>query len=245
MLIGYGSLVTTLLFSSRGRPRLAAASCLQIGKLWPSGLISRKNLHATNYQKETVAFNRVVAPARAILGAGNLEVPPRSGWDLKDFNINDPVEVALAASLQKSALPHVAESTSGAYVGPLNAFVAWCVSLLRPRRSFPAEDLTVTLYIHSLMDSANSFSTIKSASAATAFFHKIIVFANLPIMAPEVCMLRTTTARKFGISAKHAKDPFLWFQLVDFALLYGIHNQGYCHLVVSTMTFFFWRHVPL
>jgi len=26
-----------------------------------------------------------------------------------------------------------------------------------------------------------------------------------------------------------------FFQLVDFALLYGIHNQGYCHLVVATM----------
>ena len=26
------------------------------------------------------------------------------------------------------------------------------------------------------------------------------------------------------------------FQLVDFALLYGIHNQDYYHLVVSTMT---------
>jgi len=57
-------------------------------------------------------------------------------------------------------------------------------------------------------------------------------------MAPKVCMMRTTTARKFGLSAKHVKDPFLWFQLVDFALLYGIHNQGYCHYVVSTMAFF-------
>ncbi len=45
------------------------------------------------------------------------------------------------------------------------------------------------------MDSANSFSTIKSASAAIAFFHKIIVFTNLPTMAPNVCMMRTTTAR--------------------------------------------------
>jgi len=124
LLIGYVSLGATLLFSSRGRPRVAATSCLQIGKLWPSALISRKNLHATNYQKETVAFNRVVARARATLGAGSLEVPPRSGWDLKDVKINDPVEVALATSHQKAALAHVAESTSGAYVDPWNAFVA-------------------------------------------------------------------------------------------------------------------------
>ena len=54
-------------------------------------------------------------------------------------------------------------------------------------------------------------------------------------MAPEVCMVRTAAARKFGLSAKRVKEPFLWFQLVDFALLYGNQNQGYCHLVVSTM----------
>ena len=48
-------------------------------------------------------------------------------------------------------------------------------------------------------------------------------------------MVRTAAARKFGLSAKRVKEPFLWFQLVDFALLYGNQNQGYCHLVVSTM----------
>jgi hypothetical protein len=146
LLIGYGSLGTTPLFSSRGRPRVAAASCLQIGKLWPSALISRKNLHATNYQKKNGVFNRVVTPARSTLGAGSLEVPPRSGWDFKDVNINEPVEVALSASLQNSALAHVAESTSVAYLGPWNAFVAWCSSLLRPRRPLPAKDLIVALY---------------------------------------------------------------------------------------------------
>ena len=55
-------------------------------------------------------------------------------------------------------------------------------------------------------------------------------------MSPEVCMVRTVAARKFGLSAKRVKEPFLWFQLANFALLiYGNQNQGYCHLVVSTM----------
>jgi hypothetical protein len=48
--------------------------------------------------------------------------------------------------------------------------------------------------------------------------------------------VRTSATRKFGLSAKRVKKkPFLWLQLVDFALLYGNQNQGYCHLVVSTM----------
>jgi len=52
-------------------------------------------------------------------------------------------------------------------------------------------------------------------------------------------MVRTSTARKLSLSAKRINDhTFLWFQLVDFALLCGIHNQGYCHSVVSTMEFF-------
>jgi hypothetical protein len=58
-------------------------------------------------------------------------------------------------------------------------------------------------------------------------------------MAPELCMVKTAAARKFGLSAKKVKEPFLWFQLVDFAVLYDIHNQGYCHLIISTITALF------
>ncbi len=47
--------------------------------------------------------------------------------------------------------------------------------------------------------------------------------------------MRTVAARKFGLSPKRVKEPFMWTDLVDFALLYGINSQGYCHLVVATM----------
>jgi hypothetical protein len=93
------------------------------------------------------AFKRVVTPVRAILGVGNLEVPPSSGWSLKDINSNDPIEVAFTSNLQYYALAHVAASTSHAYVGPWNAFVVWCHNLLRPRRHLPAKDITVALYL--------------------------------------------------------------------------------------------------
>ena len=79
------------------------------------------------------------------------------------------------------------------------------------------------------------FSRIKSASASIAFFHKINLFTNHPTGAPEVCMMRTTTARKIGLSPKRVKESFLWLNLVDFALLYGIHSQGYCHLIEATL----------
>ncbi len=117
-------------------------------------------------------FKKVVTPARAILGIGNNDVMPSSGCSIKNINDDDSREVALASSLQDSALAHVAASTSHAYVDPWNAFVLWCFILLRPRRSLPADDITVALYIQSLMNSANSFSTIKSASASIAFSTK-------------------------------------------------------------------------
>ena len=99
---------------------------------------------------------------KKILGKGCIEFPLLSGWSQKDINTNDPIEVALASRLQNSALAQVADSTSKAYVGPWNTFVLWCGSLLKPRRPLPADDITVALYFQSLMDSANSFPTIKA-----------------------------------------------------------------------------------
>jgi len=214
---------------------MAGPSTRLVGKSWPSGLISPRTTHSSNFPSGTVAFKKVVAPAQAILGKSSIEFPLLSGWSQKDININDPIEVALASRLQDSALAHVAASTSKAYVGPWNAYILWCGALLRPRRPLPADDITVALYLQSLMDTAKSFSTIKSASASIAFFHKINLFTNHPTGAPEVSMVGTAAARKFGLSPKRVKKPFLWFQLVNFALLYGIHNQGYSPLVVATM----------
>ncbi len=54
-------------------------------------------------------------------------------------------------------------------------------------------------------------------------------------MAPEVCMARTAAARKFGLSPKRVKEPFMWKDLVDFSLLYGVNSHGYFHLVIVTM----------
>ena len=51
-------------------------------------------------------------------------------------------------------------------------------------------------------------------------------------------MVRTAAARRSSLSAKRVKEPFLWFQLVDFALLYDNQNQGYYHLLVATMAIF-------
>jgi len=98
-------------------------------------------------------LKKIVALARAILGVGAFEVPPSLGWSQKDININYPVELELADCLQESAIAHVAKLNSSAYVGPWNPFVIWCETLMRPRRPLPSYDITVALYMQSLITS--------------------------------------------------------------------------------------------
>jgi hypothetical protein len=76
---------------------------------------------------------------------------------------------------------------------------------------------------------------VKSASAAIAFFQKVILYNHLPNQSPAVSMVRQAATRKFGFTPKGKKEPFQWTQVVSFALAYGVHNQGYCHLVVASM----------
>jgi hypothetical protein len=149
-LIGCGFPGTTLLLSSRAKPRAFESSPRRIGKLWPSGSTSLQSNQVVRFRSDTDAFKKVVMPARATFRGGALSLPINSGWAGKDINIEDQVEVALAGRLQMSALAHVAGSTFRIYVGPCNAFVLWCGTLMRPRRPLPADDHTVALYIFSI-----------------------------------------------------------------------------------------------
>ena len=48
-------------------------------------------------------------------------------------------------------------------------------------------------------------------------------------------MVRQAAIRKFGLAPKNRKTPFSWKNVASFAMAYGVHQQGYCHLVVATM----------
>ncbi len=93
-----------------------------------------------------------------------------SGWDLQSFNATDPVEIALAASVRDAAKAHVDGSTSNAYLGPWSNFVDWCASLDVPRCSLPASQMTVAMYLQSVVDRSKSYAPVKSHSAAIACF---------------------------------------------------------------------------
>ncbi len=42
--------------------------------------------------------------------------------------------------------------------------------------------------------------------------------------------------RKFELNPKNRKEPFEWENVVLFAKAYGVRQQGYCHLVVASMS---------
>ena len=88
------------------------------------------------------------------------------------------MEVALAARLRESAAMHVAGSKAEAYMGPWNHFMDWCASLKVPRCPLPADDMTVALYLQSVVKRANTFAPVKNASVAIAYFQIIITIST-------------------------------------------------------------------
>ena len=232
---GFGYLGMTPASSSRARTR-----GLLYRAVPPPGRSSRyeSSLAAAHARSADApaAFARAVVPAGAALGTA----ATTSNWAALPINHNDPQEVALAADLQNSALSHVAESTRRSYVGPWNQFVSWCNSLSQPRSPLPASDATVALYLQFVFNRAQrenlSFSLVKSASAAIAFFQKVNLFDHLPTLSPAACLVRAAAGRKLGLAARNRKSPFLWQDVVRFASAYGpaAGPVPYCHLVIVT-----------
>ena len=108
---GFPSRTSTCLSRAR-RPKEPLSH--QIGRLWPSGLISRPAGIEGGSRSTTCAFAEVAVPAGAAHGTASGRT---SGWSLLDVSREDPVELALASDLQKSALSHVAESSCEKYTG--------------------------------------------------------------------------------------------------------------------------------
>jgi hypothetical protein len=122
---------------------------------------------------------------------------------------SDPVEMALAADLQQAALEHVAANTRKTY--------------------------TVAMYMMSVANGAKTFAPVKAASAAIAFYQKINLFSHESTQSPAVCLVREAAIRRFGLNTNNRKEPFEWAQVVKFAKAYGSLQQGYSHLVVTTI----------
>ena len=111
-------------------------------------------------------------------------------------------------------------------MGRWNHFVDWCACMKVPRRPLPADEMTVAIYLQTLVERANTFTPVKSASAAIAYFKKINLQHHLPTKSPTVGMARQATSRKFGLMPKGRKEPFQWALVVAFTLEYVVNNRG-------------------
>ncbi len=110
-------------FSFQGQVPAVKTLFRPIGPLWLPGLISRPVGISVGSRSGIGVFAEVVLPAGVALGAdrGCRRV---FGWARLDVNREDPVEMALAADLQWSALAHVANSSCKKYTCQFNLVVA-------------------------------------------------------------------------------------------------------------------------
>ncbi len=112
LLIGFDSLGTTPTSSCPGQLRGVRTSSRPTGKSWPSGLISRPAGIADRSHSAACVFTEILMPVGAARGTAS-DRGRGFGWARLHVNQTDPVELALVGDLQKSALAHVAGSSSG------------------------------------------------------------------------------------------------------------------------------------
>ena len=155
-----------------------------------------------------VASAEVALPAATAPDTGNNNKTGASGWDLQSFNSLGLVEVELATGLHESAVAHVAGSSANAYVGPWTHFVDLRASLVVPRFPLPTSEMTVALYLRSVVERSKSYAPVKSHSASISFYQKVNMFGHLPTRPPAVNMVRHDAAKHFGLGTRDRKELF-------------------------------------
>ncbi len=83
----------------------------------------------------------------------------------------------------------------------------------------------MVLYVQSVMNGAKTFTPVKAASTAIAFYQKINHFDHEPTQSPAVCLVRGAAMRKSGLNPKNCKDSLEWEQVVSFVEIYGIRHH--------------------
>ena len=157
-------------------------------------------------------------------------------WRPIEINLLDPVEVMLSSRLRESAVNHVASSSSAQYLLCWNKFTAWCRERCEPRCPLPASEVTVALYLQHVADTAVSFSAVKSASAAIAYFQRINLYSHEPTMGQLASFVRNAAMRRLGLAPRSRKTPFTWDNILRFARdRLSSLDPPYCYLVVVTL----------
>jgi len=119
---------------------------------------------------------------------------------------DDPLEVELGQAMCSLAAAKWAPGSLEQYAGAFRRFESWCAERTPPRRALPADAETVALYMMFLTRHANTFSVVKTASAAIAAVHRLNLSPTAPTSHPLVCLVRDGAQAVLGGRLVNQKD---------------------------------------
>lgn len=154
-------------------------------------------------------------------------------WD--DERLQDSLE-----RLKATVLSSRAEGTTNSYK---RAFLRWkrFAACYEHMEVLPASPLDVALYLQSLMDTANSASTIDSAFYAIQWAHSLAGFDS-PTRHPVVVAVRDAASRFFGRHRNNRKMPLTAAHLQNLVIHSDLNNllclRNVCVFVLAFAGFF-------
>ncbi len=77
-----------------------------------------------------------------------------------------------------------------------------------PRCPLPSSELTVVLFLQTVVEKSKSYGHVKSHSAAITLYQKVNLFGHLPTRSLAVNMVRQAVAKRFGLGTSNRKEPF-------------------------------------
>jgi len=110
-----------------------------------------------------------------------------------------------------------AAGTWAQYVPRFGRFRQWCADRCPPRCALPASEVTVALYLQSVLQVATTFSVVKGASAAISTLHEVHGLPS-PTSGLLCSQIRSAAERILGAAPVNRKAPFEWELLHSYCI---------------------------
>lgn len=129
----------------------------------------------------------------------------------------DAVEQELGKALMVTLAASRASSTWEQYVPRFEKFMEWCAARSPPRSALPASEITVALYLQSVLQTSNTFSVIKGTSAAISTLHEVNGYES-PTEGKLCGQIRSAGERILGGRLVNQKEPLEWDVLHSYCI---------------------------
>ncbi len=99
------------------------------------------------------------------------------------------------------------EGTNKSYRGAWQNFLLWCITRSPPVDYLPCTEATLAMYMALQASKCQSFSVIKTISAAVRQAHLIMGFPS-PTLGIHPALIRSAAQRELGVKVKNVKAPW-------------------------------------